>query len=49
MFQPLKFATIEDIEKVKELGAFGVVIGSALYFGKIDSKTLFTRIYKKPE
>ena len=28
--------TLEDIKKVKELGAGGVVIGSALYTGKID-------------
>ncbi|HDL15915.1 MAG TPA: 1-(5-phosphoribosyl)-5-[(5-phosphoribosylamino)methylideneamino]imidazole-4-carboxamide isomerase [Euryarchaeota archaeon] len=31
-------STIEDIRKVKTLGAKGVVIGSALYTGKIDFK-----------
>ncbi|GBE55707.1 1-(5-phosphoribosyl)-5-[(5-phosphoribosylamino) methylideneamino] imidazole-4-carboxamide isomerase [archaeon BMS3Bbin15] len=31
-------STIEDIRKVKALGAKGVVIGSALYTGKIDFK-----------
>ena len=29
-------ASLEDIRKVKELGAFAVVIGSALYTGRID-------------
>ncbi len=28
--------TLEDIKRVRELGAFGVVIGSALYTGRID-------------
>jgi phosphoribosylformimino-5-aminoimidazole carboxamide ribotide isomerase len=31
-------SSLEDIKKVKELGAFGVVIGSALYTGRIDFK-----------
>lgn len=29
-------ASLEDIKNVRNLGAFGVVIGSALYMGKID-------------
>lgn len=29
-------ATLEDIKRVKKLGAFGAVIGSALYTGKIN-------------
>lgn len=29
-------STIEDVKKIKELGARGVVIGSAIYTGKLD-------------
>jgi phosphoribosylformimino-5-aminoimidazole carboxamide ribotide isomerase len=36
-------STIEDIEKVRRLGALGVVVGSALYFGKIDASNLFQK------
>ena len=29
-------STVEDVKKIKELGAKGVVIGSAIYTGKLD-------------
>jgi phosphoribosylformimino-5-aminoimidazole carboxamide ribotide isomerase len=34
-------SSVNDISKVRELGAAGVIIGSALYFGKIDPKKVF--------
>jgi phosphoribosylformimino-5-aminoimidazole carboxamide ribotide isomerase len=33
---------MEDIRKVKETGAYGVITGKAIYEGKIHLKELFT-------
>jgi phosphoribosylformimino-5-aminoimidazole carboxamide ribotide isomerase len=32
--------TMEDLEKLREIGCFGVIIGKAIYEGKISLKTL---------
>ena len=37
-------ATIEDLEKLKEVGVFGAVIGMAIYKGNIDLKAAIERI-----
>ena len=36
-------SSVDDIEKIKDAGASGVVMGSALYKGKIDFKELLRR------
>ena len=37
-------SSIEDVKKIKSLGAVGVVIGSALYTGKISSDVITKEI-----
>lgn len=32
-------SSIEDLKKLKEMGAYGAIIGKALYIGKINFKS----------
>jgi phosphoribosylformimino-5-aminoimidazole carboxamide ribotide isomerase len=36
---------VEDVMRIKDAGASGVVIGSALYKGKIEFKELMKRFH----
>ncbi len=39
-------STLEDIRKLKEIGAWGVVLGKALYEGKIEIKGFYRHLVK---